>query len=41
MRMTPAEWRVIVTDMQQRGATGSEAEIQTVLTYLGKYLAKQ
>jgi glucose dehydrogenase len=40
MRMTPAEWRVIVTDMTQRGATGTEIEMQAVTTYLGKYLAK-
>jgi len=41
MRMTDPEWRVIVTDMQQRGANGSEAEMQAVIAYLGKYLNRQ
>ena len=38
--MSPSEWRVIVTDMIQRGATGTETEMQSVIAYLGKYLAK-
>ena len=40
MRIPRPEWRIIVTDMQQRGATGSKAEMQAVMNYLGKYLAK-
>jgi glucose dehydrogenase len=40
MRISAGEWRVIVTDMQQRGANGSEQEMQAVMSYLGKYLAK-
>jgi quinoprotein glucose dehydrogenase len=41
MRMNPAGWQVIVTDMQQRGATGTETEMQAVTDYLGKYLARK
>jgi mono/diheme cytochrome c family protein len=40
MRMTRAEWQVIVTDMVQRGATGAETEMQAVMDYLGKYMAR-
>jgi hypothetical protein len=40
MRISSAEWRVIVKDMQQRGASGSEQEMQAVLNYMGKYLAR-
>jgi glucose dehydrogenase len=40
MRMSLAEWQGIVTDMEQRGATGSKPEMQEVANYLGKYLAK-
>jgi hypothetical protein len=38
--MTRDEWRLVVGDMVQRGATGSSEEIQTVLDYLSKYLAQ-
>jgi hypothetical protein len=38
--MTRSEWQVIVTDMVQRGATGSEPEMQAAIDYLGKYLAR-
>jgi quinoprotein glucose dehydrogenase len=41
MRMNPAGWQVIVTDMQQRGAAGTETEMQAVTDYLGKYLARK
>jgi glucose dehydrogenase len=40
MRMTRAEWQVIVTDMVQRGATGAEPEMRAVMDYLGKYMAR-
>jgi hypothetical protein len=39
--MNSAAWQVIVTDMQQRGATGTATEMQTVTDYLGKYLARK
>jgi hypothetical protein len=41
MRMNSAGWRVVVTDMQQRGATGTEPEMQAVTDYLSKYLARK
>ena len=40
MRMTLPEWRTIVKDMQQRGATGTDADMQAVVAYLGKYLTR-
>ena len=40
MRLNPPEWRIIVTEMQQRGATGTDQEMQAVLSYLGKSLSK-
>jgi glucose dehydrogenase len=40
MRVSSGQWRSIVTDMQQRGANGSEQEMQAVLNYLSRYLAK-
>ena len=40
LRMTRDEWRLVVGDMVQRGATGSPDEIQTVVDYLSKYLGQ-
>jgi hypothetical protein len=40
LRVSSGQWRSIVTDMQQRGANGSEQEMQAVLNYLSRYLAK-
>ena len=39
-RMSRDEWKLVVNDMVQRGATGSPEEIQTVLDYLSKYLGQ-
>ncbi|MGH9696617.1 MAG: PQQ-binding-like beta-propeller repeat protein, partial [Bryobacteraceae bacterium] len=33
MRMSSAQWQIIVTDMEQRGANGTEAEMQAVIIY--------
>jgi glucose dehydrogenase len=38
-RMSREEWRQVVTDMVARGATGTPAELQTVVDYLAKNLA--
>jgi hypothetical protein len=40
LRMTRDEWRLVVGDMVQRGATGSPEEIQTVVDYLSRYLGQ-
>ncbi|MFL6447931.1 MAG: PQQ-binding-like beta-propeller repeat protein [Bryobacteraceae bacterium] len=37
-RMTREEWQSTVTDMVQRGASGSPEELRTVVDYLSKYL---
>jgi glucose dehydrogenase len=37
-RMSHQEWEATVADMVQRGATGSDTEIQAVINYLSKYL---
>jgi hypothetical protein len=41
MRMSSAQWNIIVTDVEQRGANGSEAEMHAVIRYLGKYLDRK
>lgn len=40
LRMTRDEWKLVVGDMVQRGATGSSDEIQTVVDYLSRYLGQ-
>jgi len=39
-RMGAEEWGKVVADMMSRGATGSDAEVQTVIGYLVKNLGK-
>jgi glucose dehydrogenase len=40
LRMTRDEWRLVVGDMVQRGATGTSEEIQIVVDYLSRYLGQ-
>lgn len=37
-RLSRQEWQKVVTDMVQRGASGTPEELQTVLSYLSRYL---
>ncbi|HWB87217.1 MAG TPA: PQQ-binding-like beta-propeller repeat protein [Bryobacteraceae bacterium] len=38
-RMSGQEWRQVVTEMVQRGATGTSDEMRAVVSYLSKYMS--
>jgi glucose dehydrogenase len=39
-RMNRREWQTIVSDMVQRGASGTDAEMRAIVDYLSKHLGK-